>query len=362
MMKVLWLTNIPSPYRVDFFNELGKICDLTVLFEKRGSDERDSSWLNYRVEQFNAVFLKGKSVGVAEAICPSVITWIKKDYDHIVVTNFSDLTGMIAILWLKSHRKPYELESDGGFPGSGKGLKERIKKYFITGAERYFSTAEVHDQYYLTYGAEKGKIVRYPFSSLSENDVILEPIPDDEKKSIRAELGMVEKHIALAVGQIIPRKGYDILIRASAGLPHIGVYIVGGDAPQEYLQLAKDIGTTNVHFVSFKSKSELERYYMAADIFVHPTREDIWGLVVNEAMAKGLPVITTNRCIAGLELVTEKNLGAIVPVGNVYSLRQAIINSLQLAGTDVAKQILKKISDYSVEKMAKRHIAIWLGK
>ena len=43
-MNILWLTNIPSPYRVNFFNELGKYCDLTVLFEKKASDERDKSW------------------------------------------------------------------------------------------------------------------------------------------------------------------------------------------------------------------------------------------------------------------------------------------------------------------------------
>lgn len=56
---------------------------------------------------------------------------------------------------------------------------------------------------------------------------------------------------------------------------------------------------------------------MAADIFVHPTREDIWGLVVNEAMAKGLPVITTDRCVAGLELIKNESVGRIVPVENI---------------------------------------------
>ena len=41
-MKVLFLANVPSPYRVDFFNELGKYCDLTVLFEKATSERERS--------------------------------------------------------------------------------------------------------------------------------------------------------------------------------------------------------------------------------------------------------------------------------------------------------------------------------
>lgn len=354
-MKVLWLTNIPSPYRVDFFNELGKLCELTVLFEKKSSKERDSSWLNYRVEHFEAVFLKGKSVGVAEALCPSVIKWLKKDYDQIIVTNFSDLTGMMAILWLKLHRKRYALESDGGFPGNGKGLREGIKRFFISGAQRYFSTAETHDKYYLTYGAEKDKIVRYPFTSLADKDILPEPISDEEKQRIRKELGISEKFVALAVGQFIYRKGYDVLIRASAGVPNVGVYIVGGDAPQEYLKLLKEVGATNVHFVSFKQKSELERYYLASDIFVHPTREDIWGLVINEAMAKGLPVVTTERCIAGQEMLSGLSCGRIVPVGDSCAL-SAGMDELLSCNKETKEVVLSVASKYTIESMARCHI------
>lgn len=361
-MKVLWLTNIPSPYRVDFFNELGRLCELTVLFEKKSSEERDNSWLNYRVEHFKAVFLKGKSIGVAEALCPSVIKWINKDYDQIIVTNFSDPTGMMAILWLKLHRKHYTLESDGGFPGNGKGLRERVKRFFISGAQRYFSTAEIHDQYYLTYGAEKDRIVRYPFTSLSDKDILPEPISDEEKQRIRKELGISEKYVALAVGQFIYRKGYDVLIRASVGVPNVGVYIVGGEAPLEYLKLAKEVGATNVHFVSFKQKSELEQYYLASDVFVHPTREDIWGLVINEAMAKGLPVITTDRCIAGQEFITKTKFGAIVPVEDSDALREAIIYTLRYADRGAARQVLQTIAGYTVEMMAKCHMESWLIK
>ena len=56
-MKILVLTNIPSPYRVDFFNEWGKYCDLTVAFEKEASDERDNSWKKYQFTHFKGVLL-----------------------------------------------------------------------------------------------------------------------------------------------------------------------------------------------------------------------------------------------------------------------------------------------------------------
>jgi len=52
-MKYLFLTNIPSPYRVDFFNELGKLCDVTVAFETGASKERDASWKRYDIKRFN---------------------------------------------------------------------------------------------------------------------------------------------------------------------------------------------------------------------------------------------------------------------------------------------------------------------
>ena len=53
-----------------------------------------------------------------------------------------------------------------------------------------------------------------------------------------------------------------------------------------------------------------------------PTREDIWGLVINEAMAYGLPIITTDNCLAGLELIKNEENGYIIPVNNTELLAQ----------------------------------------
>ena len=359
-MKLLWLANIPSPYRVDFFNELGKYCDLTVLFEKRLSNKRDASWKKFRIENFNAVFLKGISVGSASAFCVDVNKYLKKNiYDHIIVSNFSDITGIMAIVSMRMNRIPYMVESDGGFAGNGKGPKERLKRWLLKGAKAYFSTAKDHDEYYLTYGASKERLIRYPFTSLWGKDVLSAPISETKKKELKSKLGIREPKSIVAVGQFIHRKGFDVLINAMARInSDVGCYIVGGIPTDDYIGLVNDLNLKNIHFVGFKSKAELAEYYMAADLFVHPTREDIWGLVVNEAMAKGLPVVTTDRCVAGRELITSDEYGRIVPVGDHEALASKISEVLCELSVEQSSIILEKAREYTFEKMVECHISV----
>ena len=132
---------------------------------------------------------------------------------------------------------------------------------------------------------------------------------------------------------------------------------MGGNPIDEYIALKENLKLDNVHFVGFKSKEELKEYYKAADVFVLPTRGDVWGLVINEAMACGLPVITTDRCIAGLELVKNGNNGYIVPVDDVSELTEKINQTL--ANEDECKKMgqnsISVIRDYTIENMALRH-------
>ncbi len=360
-MKVLFLTNIPSPYRVDFFNELGKYCSLTVLFEKGFSDERDVSWKNYSFENFKGVFLKGKSIKTDSALCFDVIKHLKQNsYDKVVCTNFSTPTGMLAINYMRAKKIPYYLESDGGFAKNGKGFKEKLKKHFIKGAKGYFSTASEHDKYYLAYGATPDKLIRYPFTALKEQDVLKTLPKSEEKEALKKELFLKEEKIILSVGRFIYGKGFDVLINAAKNIPsNCGVYMVGGKPPIEYIEQKEKLGLQNVYFVDFKLKDELQKYYKAADVFVLPTRKDVWGLVINEAMAAGLPVITTNTCGAGVELIENGKNGFIVPAGSVEDLANAINKAL--TQPEMGQNSLDKIKNYTIEQMAKRHIEIFKG-
>ena len=376
-IRVLWLANIPSPYRVDFFNELGRCCSLTVLFERRASSERDESWKAYRMDHFHGIFLRGTALGTAEAFCPGILRHIRKQYDYIVVTNYSDPTGLLAITYMKARGISYLIEGDGAFPGKGREYREKLKRWAISGAAACFSTGSRHDAYYRQYGAKK--ILRYPFSSVKAADLLDFPVSFKEKVQLRSALGIPEKQMVLAVGQLIPRKGYDILIQAAETINRdVGFYIIGG-SPGQIAQKEKEYASpAHVHFIPFQKWEKLRQYYLAADLLVHPCREDIWGLVVNEALACGLPVVSTNHCNAALELIQEGINGCLVPPENSAALAEAIRRCLCLdtekeqestentkrAGQktlimEMAEAALGSVRDYTVESMAKRHIEVF---
>ena len=359
-MKILYLVNVPSPYMVDYFNELGKYCELTVLFEKSTSTERDDSWKEYRFRNFKGIIMKGVSAAVDAAFCPQVIKYLKKGvYDYIFISNMATPTGILAIEYLRLMKIDYFLESEGGFAKDGKGFKEKFKKHIMSGAKLYFSTTPIGDEYFLTYGATKDKLVKYPFTSVYEKDILKRVLNEDEKKEFREELSIKEEKVVVTVGQFIPRKGFDILLKACKNLSkNIGVYFIGGIPTEEYLQMKDQLNLTNIHFIGFKRKEELAKYYKSADLFVFPTREDIWGLVINEAMAYGLPIITTDRCIAGLELVRNDENGYIVPVENeeqLYNKMNELLKNDTLR-SKMGERSLKKIHDYTFETMAKIHM------
>lgn len=134
-MKVLYITNIPSPYKVDYYNELGKYCELTALFEAETSTERSEEWKKYRFETFDGIILKGKRVSVDTAFCPEIVKYLQKGrYDIVVLTVLASPTALLAVHTLRRRKIPYYYEGDGGFAKEASGIKATLKRYLISAA------------------------------------------------------------------------------------------------------------------------------------------------------------------------------------------------------------------------------------
>lgn len=360
MKKVLFITNIPAPYRVDFYNELGKYVDLTVLFEAKSAANQGIkfNWNLESILNFEAIFLAEGDIQ-EKRINWKIIKYLRNHkFDIIVVTNYSYFTEMVGLLYLKLFRIPYYMETDGGLVRNENVIKKWYKTFLIRRAKGYFSPSVQSDIYLEYYGAIHENIYRYPFTSLKKNKILLNVVNLHEKNKIRKKLNLSGKKIVLGVGQMIYRKGWDVLISAAAKTDlDIHYYIAGGQPLQEYIELLDQYSVRDrIHFIPFINSEVLKEYYMAADVFVLPTREDIWGLVINEALACSLPVITTNNCVAGLELIRQNENGKIVDVDDPEELANCIMDIVYSSSyNQMAVKALESIKNHTIEQMAIVH-------
>ena len=330
-MRVLYITNIPAPYKVEFLNRLSQKCDLTVAFERNCASDRDERWKTVENWEFNTLQLKSINVDTDSSLSFDLIRHIARvKYDVIVFGVYHTLTAMITMQYMNLNHIPFIMSSDGGFIKTEGRVKYLIKHHFISMADWYLSPGGKTDEYLIHYGANINKISRYSFTSVSECDLVDIDKHTELRQEAKKKLGYgnASRKMILMVGQMIPRKGVDILLEALDGISDkLDTVIVGGNPPDEYKKIVIEKELQNVHFLDFMSKRELAKYYLAADVFVLPTREDIWGLVIIEAMSYGVPIVTTDCCNAGIE-ISKAHLAEIVPTDDAEKLRKSILDSL----------------------------------
>ena len=361
-MKILFLTNIPSPYRVKFFSLLGEKCELTVIYELKYATNRDKNWKVDVKKTYKEIFLDAKRIVPDGGISFKILKYLKKEYDFIIVGTHGTPIAKLAMMYMRIKKIPYILNLDGALTytlNNRSKINLFLRKIMFQGAKYYLTTNNESIKYLRSFGIKKDKIFKYRFSSILKKDVIDKTT--NKKDILKMSLGIKEEKIILSVGQFIYRKGFDILLKSKGYIDSdIGLYIIGGNITEEYDRLIKDYNLKNVYFLGFKSKKELEKYYEASDIFVLPTRHDEWGLVINEALAKGLPVITTNHCGSGLELIKDIKNGFLVEVENVELLSKYINNILSNEKLRKKMQInnLLLAQEYTIENMVDDHIKI----
>ena len=130
--------------------------------------------------------------------------------------------------------------------------------------------------------------------------------------------------------------------------------IVGGE--RKDAQMFDGYDNPNVVFCGFKTGRELASYYKIADCFVLPTREDIWGLVVNEAISFGLPVVSTYRCGSALEIIKNDTFGELInPTKN--DLFDAMAR--QKSKKHDYKTIQKSAEYYTIDNMAEAFLKVF---
>jgi glycosyltransferase involved in cell wall biosynthesis len=177
----------------------------------------------------------------------------------------------------------------------------------------------------------------------------------DTQSELRTRLNIEPgRPIILFASKLQTRKHCDHLVEAYAALrskisadPYL--IIVGDGEERANLETrVQSLGLTDVRFAGFQNQSALPRFFQLADVFVLPSRHEPWGLIVNEAMASGCPVIASTDVGSATDLITNGVEGFVYPVGDVSALTHALAHVLTQYETAA-----------TMGEAARRRIATW---
>lgn len=357
MKKVLIVFNHPAPYKVRLFNELSKNFELHVIFERQSASDRNKSF--YFENDYNFIFhkIRGLKLGRENILSNGIKKHLKNNkYDLIVMNGYSTLAEMSAIKYLKKHKMTYSFYINGGIIKSKESkLRKHIKTKYISGANFYFSPDEVSNEYLIYYGANKDKILNYPYSTIFESE-ILESEPN--KIELRKNKNISFEKMFVSSGQLIKRKNYFSLVKEWKNYPeNYGLFLLGdGEEKDRIVKYIQENNMKNVILPGFLNRKEMFEYIKMSDVFLFPSKEDIYGHVINESLSQGVPVISTMHVNSSVKLIKNGTNGFLLEELNGEKLKEAIEYCLS---NNLFDNCIKVAKENTIEEMAKVHVELF---
>ena len=371
-IKVMLITNIISPYRIPLFNSIAgkgvvnfKVVALAEKEENRKWEIlKDKIKFDYWVLPGWHSFIRRNKREVAIHINKGVIRILRKYNPDIIITSgYDSLAYWQAFLYCKLRRKKFILWNGTTLlsAGSTRGLRGLLKRIIIKGADRYIAYGTKAKEYLEYLGAKAENIY------ISTNTVDMEYFQSKvveyrNKDSFIKERKKYPKYLLLYVGQLIRRKGIIQVLKALDNLSdsEVGLIITGSGPEGNILkEFCKENNIKNVFFEGFKQQEELIKYYALADVFILPSFEEVWGLVVNEALASGLYVLSSKYAGASYDLIKEEWNGKVFDPNKVEGIVELIkrvkenIKNIRERRDDISQYACR---EFSIERSAQEFI------
>ena len=265
--------------------------------------------------------------------------------DVVVVMGWTNPTWWIAILASLRFNIPFLYMNDANVEAElSQVLWKSLVKRLMLGrvlfrlAAGFLSSGTANDRLYEYYGVPRDKLIPFAYSWVHETLLPLSNKLRPQRNQIRAELGIPQEScVVLFCGRLIKQKGLFHLLEAyqSLEIPNKALLFVGdGEAKASLQDYVRRHNCPSVYFLGFQDRNELPKFYAASDLLVLPSWRDTWGMVVNEALSFGLPVIVSDKVGAGDDLVIEGQNGFTFPKGDVEALSRHMRHVMELPAED----------------------------
>jgi glycosyltransferase involved in cell wall biosynthesis len=347
-----------SWYRIPLFKILqDKIkSDIIILNSKElpTYGKADFDAIEYLLKKYSINYKTEKVIGNNNFYFNPFLLRTLLNYDIIVWGEpILSLNSLLFIPTLKLFRKKAVLwVDDWGYK------KHLIRKIFEPFVRLIYLIADgilvhgiKHYLYFLKLGVDKRKI----FFIGNASTIFREFSSKDEIERVRRILNT--KHIILYVGGLIKRKNVDKIIKAIYNLRKknldVGLLIVGqGPEIKSLYNLVWKMNLAyHIKFLGWIPFHRLANYYLAADVFVFPAENEPWGLVINEALEAGIPIVTT-KSVGAEELIVNNINGVLINKIDEKNIAEGITKCLSNK-IDINNNIILKIrKKYNYKTMA----------
>ena len=249
--------------------------------------------------------------------------------DFAVINGYVGTEQVIAIKYCKKNKIPYAIESDTQLNIPSNPIKALLKKLYLKNllANDYcygFPGGTLQKENLVYYGIPEEKDFIMPMS-VSLKRLLDEKSRLPEKGELKRELGIESKRTFLFVGRLEEVKNVSLLIEAFGRIKQTykdtALIIVGDGSLRAELEKQAEV-IDDVIFAGYTVFPEIVKYYKTADVFVLPSSYEPWGLVVNEAMIMGLPVIVSSDVGCRVDLIDNNENGFVFESGNSVDLTE----------------------------------------
>ncbi|MDE1155694.1 MAG: glycosyltransferase family 4 protein [Acidobacteriaceae bacterium] len=261
-------------------------------------------------------------------------------FDALWVHGYASINALQAITAANALGIPVLLRAESWLADRARSpLKLAIKQFFFKllgrGIDAVLPIGTVNSRYWAHYWGKDVPQFLVPYAVDNGYFAALAEKAAPQREALRKELSLeVDRPVILFASKLQTRKHADHLVQAfhehcnklssEAAKPYL-VIVGDGEERKNLEQLVSTLGLGEfVRFPGFRNQSELPRFFDLASVFVLPSRHEPWGLIVNESMASGCPVIVSTDVGSALDLVTDGVEGCVYPVGDVNALTDAL--------------------------------------
>ena len=304
---ILFVTTMPSFYKVNLFNEIARKKKIFVLYTGSTTGKRSSDFIQESLA-YDHKFLGGGIKSVTQVIR------ILKDnsFRKIIISGWDNIVAFV-IAFLSRNKKECVVESSV-YESTTSGWKAFPKKMLLKRMSKVLTSGVAQEELVRALGY-KGNVVQFGGCGLLN---YVEQPPFEPRTSVRN---------FLYVGQLIAVKNIGFIIDYFNKHSEYNLTIIGDGTLREELE---NKAAENIFFMGAINNTDLFQYYRKVDVFVLPSKSETWGLVVEEALNNGTPVIVSNRVGCASTLVIPNEVGCVFESNDPESFDGCIKNLTSL--------------------------------